>query len=203
MVSRTKLALNVLGAQIRYTMHSGMLRRAGLHPVGLAVDPPLAPAMLDSVSWTVCVGVTEITLSYGRPHTTGGPFIEVQTCFVEEDGYLPPLEEPITRAGMRDDAWAGEDWEGAVEVFETAPEVEVPDGGFEYHERAVLVAGQQRYLPVLARGRREGLRLSHDSMVVTAVARHGFAGRPAFDLVKDVEPYLAEHKRFTVSRLRS
>ena len=142
MVSKTKLALNVLAAQARYTMHSGMLRRAGLHPVGVTVEPPLAPAMLGDVSWTGGVGVTEIVLSYGQPYTTEGQFIEVQTCFVEEDGYLPPLEEPITRAGMRDEAWAGEDWEGEVEVFETAPEVEVPDGGFEYPERAVLVAGQ-------------------------------------------------------------
>lgn len=200
---KANLALSLLAAQARYTMQSRMLRRADLRPVGLTVDPPLAPAMLSSVNWTVGVGVTEITLSYGRPYTAAGPFIEVQTCFVEEEGYLPPLEEPITRAGMRDDAWAREDWKTEVEVFETAPQVQVPEGEFEHHQRAVTVAEHQRYLPVLSRGRREGLRLSQDSMIVTAVARNGFPGTPAFEIVTDLEPYLAEDRRFTLGRLRS
>jgi hypothetical protein len=200
-VSRVKLALGVLAAQATYTMHSVLLRRADLRPVGLTVDPPVVPAMLDYVTTTVGAGVTDIILTYGRPYATVGPFIEVQTCFVDEDDYLPPLEEAMTRAGIRDHAWAREDRESRIQVFEPAPEIQVPDGGFDYHKRAVIVWGQQRCVPVVSRGGREGLRFTHDSMVVTAVARHGFPESLAFDLVEDVEPYLAEHRRFTLSRL--
>jgi hypothetical protein len=39
-------------------------------------------------------------------------------------------------------------------------------------------------------------------MVVTAVARLGFPERPIFDVVEDLEPYLAEHRRFILSWLR-
>jgi hypothetical protein len=36
-------------------------------------------------------------------------------------------------------------------------------------------------------------------MAVTAVARLGFPDRPQFELVTDLEPYLAEHRRFILS----
>jgi len=34
------------------------------------------------------------------------------------------------------------------------------------------------------------------------VARLGFPGRPTFDVVEDVEPYLIEYRRFILSWLR-
>jgi hypothetical protein len=38
-----------------------------------------------------------------------------------------------------------------------------------------------------------------DSKAVTAVARLGFLGRPHFELVTELEAYLAEHRRFILS----
>ena len=81
-------------------------------------------------------------------------------------------------------------------VFSSDSPVEVPVDGFERAERIVLVAGQERRLPVLSHGNCEALRFVHDSMVITAVARLGFPESPRFDVVDDLEPYLAAHRRF-------
>jgi hypothetical protein len=78
----------------------------------------------------------------------------------------------------------------------------IPPAGFEHHERAVVVAGQERRLPVVSHGGYEALRFAHGGLVVTAVARSGFSDRPAFDVIEDLEPYLAEHRRFIHSWLR-
>jgi hypothetical protein len=80
--------------------------------------------------------------------------------------------------------------------------VRVPADGFEHHERVVVVAGQEQRVPVLSRGSYEALRFDHDSVVVTAVARAGFPEAPRFDVVEDLEPYQAEHRRFILSWLR-
>jgi hypothetical protein len=64
------------------------------------------------------------------------------------------------------------------------------------------VAGQERQIPVTLHHRYEALRFAHESMVVTAVARLGFPDRPQFELVNDLEPYLAAHRRFILSWLR-
>ena len=87
-------------------------------------------------------------------------------------------------------------------MFGSTPEVEVPEDGFERRERAVVVAGRERRLPVVSRDGYEALRLVHHPQVVTAVARGGLPERPAFDVVADLEPYLAEHRRFILSWLR-
>jgi hypothetical protein len=47
----------------------------------------------------------------------------------------------------------------------------------------------------------EGLRFRHGSMVVTAVARLGFEG-VSFEVVDDLEPYLAGYTRFVLGWLR-
>ena len=66
----------------------------------------------------------------------------------------------------------------------------------------MVVAGQEREVPVTRHEGCEALRFEHDSKVVTAVARPGFPDRPQFELVNDVEPYFAEHRRFILSWLR-
>jgi hypothetical protein len=116
--------------------------------------------------------------------------------------YLPVLEKTITRAELRDQAWSREDWLGEPGVFDPMPEVQVPADGFERHERTVVVARHERRLPVISHGSYEALRFVHDSIVVTAVARLGFPDKPGFDVVEDLEPYLAEHRRFILSWLR-
>ncbi len=112
------------------------------------------------------------------------------------------LEEVITRAVLRDQAWAREDWLDDTSVSDFLPEVHVPAEGFDRHERTVLVAGQQRPVHVVSRGSYEALRFVQDSVVVTAVSRLGFPDSPRFDVVEDLEPYLAEHRRFILSWLR-
>lgn len=131
-----------------------------------------------------------------------GPLTEVETCFSGRDCYLPALEETITLAELRDEAWAREDWESELGAFEPEPEVRVPADGFEREERAVIVAGQEHRLAVVSRGSYEALRFVRNPVVVTAVARLGFPQRPTFDVVEDLEPYLAEHRRFIRSWLR-
>jgi hypothetical protein len=200
-VSRAKFALGVPLALAADMVFFSVLRRARPHPVGLAV-PTVRPAMLSSASHDGGQDFTSIVLCYGRPLAVAGPFTEVQTCFSERDCHLPALEETITRAKLRDDAWARQDWEREPGVFEPAIEVEVPEDGFECQERAVVVAGQERRLQVVSHDAYEALRLVHHSMVVTAVARCGLPERPAFDVVGDLEPYLAEHRRFILSWLR-
>jgi hypothetical protein len=82
------------------------------------------------------------------------------------------------------------------------PEVQVPAGGFGRGERVVVVAGQERRVPAVSRGAYEALRFDHGSVVVTAVARSGLPDRPRFDVVEDLEPYLAGHRRFILGWLR-
>jgi hypothetical protein len=200
-VSRAKFALGVPLALAADMVLFSMLRRARPYPVGFTVAP-LSPAMLGVGSESEGQVFTSIVLCYGRPLAVAGPFIEVQTCFSERDCHLPALEETITRARLRDDAWARQDWEREPGVFESAAEVEVPDDGFEYRDRTVVVAGQQRHLPVISQEGYEALRLEYHPMVVTAVARGGLPERPTFDVVADLEPYLAEHRRFILSWLR-
>jgi hypothetical protein len=87
-------------------------------------------------------------------------------------------------------------------VFAPVPEVRVRADGFDDRDLIVAVAGQEHRVPVISRGSYEALRFDHDSMVVTAVARAGFPDMPRFDVVEDLEPYLAEHRRFILSWLR-
>jgi hypothetical protein len=46
------------------------------------------------------------------------------------------------------------------------------------------------------------LRLDYHPRIVTAVARGGLPERPAFEVVADLQPYLAEHRRFILSWLK-
>jgi len=200
-MSRARFALGVPLALAADMVLFSMLRRARPRPVGLT-GAPVRPAMLGVGSESEGRGFTSIVLCYGRPLAVAGPFTEVQTCFSERDCHLSPLEETITRAKLRDDAWARQDWEREPGVFGPATGAEAPAEGLEYHERAVAVAGQERRLPVVSHDGYEALRFVHHSMVVTAVARGGLPERPAFDVVEDLEPYLAEHRRFILSWLR-
>jgi hypothetical protein len=158
--------------------------------------------MLSSAGQSEFRSFTNVVLCYGRPLAVAGQLIEVETCFAERDCFLPALEETITRAELRDHAWIRQDWEGEVPVFSPHPEVQVPADGFECDERIVVVAGHEHRVPVISHGRYEALRFVHDSMVITAAARLGLPERPRFDVVEDLEAYLAEHRRFILSWLR-
>jgi hypothetical protein len=177
------------------------LRRVDPHPLGLSAVPPVLPMMLWSDGWGP--GLTDISLSYGRPHAVSGQLIEVATCFSEPDCDLPSPQEAIARAGQRDAAWARGDWEDAAEMSGAEPfEVPVPPTGFDRQERRVVVAGQQHGIPVVSRGGYEALQFRHGRMVVTAVARRGFPDVPSFGVVDDLEPYLAGYTRFVAGWLR-
>jgi hypothetical protein len=178
-----------------------MLRRSRPCPFGLS-NAGATPAMLSSAGSSGFSRCTEVVLCYGRPLHTAGPLTEVETCFPGGEADRPALQETITRAELRDQAWAREDWESDPGVFAPVPEVRVPAEGFERRERLVVAAGQEHRVPVISRGSYEALRFDHDSMTVTAVARTGFPERLRFDVVEDLEPYLAEHRRFILSWLR-
>lgn len=200
-MSRAKLALGVPLAMAADQALSAMLRRARPRPFGLST-PAAMPAMLSSASQSGLNSFTSVALCYGLPLRVAGPLTEVQTCFSDRDRDLSTLQETITRAELRDHAWAREDWEGDPGLFSPVPEVQIPADGFERHERIVIVAGQERRVVAISRGSYEALRFDHDSTVVTAVARAGFLERPEFDIVEDLEPYLLEHRRFILSWLR-
>jgi hypothetical protein len=200
-MSRAKFAVGVPLAMAADLALFAMLRRARPRPFGLS-SPAATPAMLSSAGQNGLRSFTSLVLCYGVPLRVAGPLTEVQTCFSEREGDLAALQETITRAELRDHAWVREDWEGSPAVFDPASEVQIPADGFERHERIVVVAGQERHVSVMSRGSYEALRFDHDSMVVTAVARAGFLERPHFDVVDDLEPYLAEHRRFILSWLR-
>jgi hypothetical protein len=200
-VSRVMFAVGVPAAMAADTVLFALLRRARPQPFGLS-SPAAYPAMLRSAGQRELRRFSSVALSYGRPLTAAGQLIEVETCFAEGDCFLPALEETIIRAEMRDEAWARHDWTAEPDVFGPIPDVHVPAGGFERHDRVVMVAGQERQLGVTRHHRCEALRFTYESMVVTAVARLGFPDRPQFELVTDLEPYLAEHRRFILSWLR-
>ena len=200
-MSRAKFALGVPVAMAVDLALFAMLRRARPHPFGLS-SSAATPAMLSSAGQSGLSSFTSVVLCYGLPLRVAGPLTEVQTCFSDRDCHLPTLQETITRAELRDQAWAREDWEGESGVFEPWPEVQIPADGFECHERVIVVAGHERHVRVLSHGSYEALQFDHDSVVVTAVARAGFLERPQFDVVDDLEPYLVQHRRFILSWLR-
>ena len=200
-MSRAKFALGVPVAMAADTVLFALLRHANPMPFGLS-SPAVYPAMLRSAGQHELRSFSSVALSYGRQLNAAGQLIDVETCFARRDCYLPELEETITRAELRDQAWARRDWTAEPDVFGPVPYVHVPASGFERSNRSVLVAGQERQVPVTRHHRCEAVRFTHDSMVVTAVARLGFPDRPQFELVTNLEPYLAEHRRFVLSWLR-
>jgi hypothetical protein len=178
-----------------------MLRRARPRPFGLTA-PTVVPAMVSSAEGDGLNGVVSVELCYGRMLSVTGPLAEVQTCFSDHDCYPSTLQEAIIRAERRDQAWAQKDWAADTGVFSPVPEVRVPADGFEQCERHIVAAGHEHLVTVISRGTYEALRFAVDSTVVTAVARTGFPERPQFDVVEDLEPYLAGRRRFFLSWLR-
>jgi hypothetical protein len=201
-VSRARFALGVPVALAADMVFFALVRRARPRPFGLGAVPPHTPAMLGSYGSEGLHRVTEVVLSYGRPLAVAGTLTVVETCFSEPDCRLPALEETIWRARLRDEAWGGGDWEGEPNVFGLEPEVQVPADGFGREERAVVVSGRERPVEVVSRDGYEALRFAEGPVVVTAVARFGLGERPVFAVVEDLEPYMAEQRRFILSWLR-
>jgi len=177
------------------------LRRARPRPFGLTV-PAVMPAMVSSAEVEGSGDVASVELCYGRMLNVAGPLIEVQTCFYDDDGDSSTVQEAIVRAELRDQAWVRKDWAADTGVFSSMPAVQVPADGFKQSERQIVAAGHDYLVPVISRGVYEALRFTADAMVITAVARKGFPERPLFDVVEDLEPYLAGRKRFFLGWLR-
>jgi hypothetical protein len=196
-VSRARMALGVPLAMAADDALFAMLRRSRPCPFGLS-NAGATPAMLSSAGSLGFSRCTEVVLCYGRPLHTAGPLTEVETCFPGDEDDRPALQETITRAELRDRAWAREDWESDPGVFAPVPPVRVRAEGFERREHLVVIAGQEHRVPVISRGSYEALRFDHDSMTVIAVARDGFPERPRFDVVEDLEgrclPCVARHR---------
>jgi hypothetical protein len=200
-VSRAKIAVGVpLGLAVSEVV-SFWLRRADPHPVGLATAPTM-PKMLGPHSWDK--GLTDVCLVYGYPHPldVARPLIEVMTCFRVARCHLPSIKKALTRAKHRDAAWAGGEWENATGPFSAShPEAPIPDSGFAYQRRTVVIDSEQRTVAAVSFGQYEALRFRHGTMVVTAVARFGFPDTLSFQTVDDLRPYAAGFRRFMVSLL--
>jgi hypothetical protein len=177
------------------------LCRAHPHPLGLTVVGPTMPGMLGSHGWGP--GLTDMSLVYGYPHPRdiSRPLIEVMTCFSAAHCYLPPLDETLARAEHRDAAWARGEWEDPVDPFSPALTVPVPVSGFTHQDRAVVIDGEQRVVPVVSFRHYEALRFDQGTKVVTAVARFGFPDAASFHTVDDLGPYVAGHRRFMLGLL--
>jgi hypothetical protein len=178
-----------------------MLRRARPRPFGLTV-PAVTPAMVSSAEAEGSGDIGSVELCYGRMLKVTGPLIEVQTSYYDDDGDQSAVQEAIIRAELRDEAWVRKDWGADTGVFSPVPAVRVPEDGFTQSERQIVAAGHDYLVPVTSRGVYEALRFTADAAVVTAVARMGFPERVQFDVIEDLEPYLAGRKRFFLSWLR-
>jgi hypothetical protein len=175
------------------------LRKLPIRPVGLAVPPALPLQNVDRDHFVS--SLTYALLSYGtgaNPLDPAQPRIEIQTCCSEAEDYEPPgLQALVVLAEARDTAlarrplrppelphiWADDDSE--------PPAAEMPKSV----ERAIVVDGVQQQAITTASGAYEALRFRQKNLVVTAIARHGFPGSPAFETVKDLEPFLAARKK--------
>jgi hypothetical protein len=73
--------------------------------------------------------------------------------------------------------------------------------GFAQQDRAVVIDGEQRLIPVVSFRHYEALRFDQGTKVVTAVARFGFPDAPSFHTVDDLGPYAAGHRRFMLGLL--
>jgi len=203
-LSRARFAVGVLAGLPVLEVASFWLRRAHPHPLGLTVAGPAMPKMLGTHGWSG--GLNYMSLIYGYPHPrdVSRPLIEVMTCFSAARCYLPPLEEVLARAGYRDAAYARGEWEAPAGSFDPIPGVPVPASGFAHRDRAVVIDGDQRMIPVVSFGPYEALRFHQDTKVVTAVARFALPDAPSFHTVDDLGPYVAGFRRFMLSlpRLR-
>src|SRR5579875_2713399 len=190
--SRARFGLGValLGLPVS-EVASRRLRAAHPHPLELRMEPAM-PRMLGFHGWSG--GLNAMSLIYGYPHPrdVSRPLIEVMTCFSAARCYQPSLEEALVRAEHRDAAYARGDWEDPAGPFAPPigldPSVPVPASGFTRQDRAVVIDGEQRVVPLVSYRRYEALRFCQDTKIVTAVARSGFPGAPSFRTADDLGP---------------
>jgi hypothetical protein len=167
------------------------LRRAGARPYALAGT---LPEILWQDSWRDG-SLTGVVLAYGYPHAVSRPFTEVETCFAGSPSDAPSLEVALARAEHRDEFFGRWEWVGAGGPFDDERPATVPADGHRRDERVVSVDGVERPVVVVSRGDYTALRFRDGAVVVTAVARFGFPGEPAFALVDDLEAYFAGYRR--------
>jgi hypothetical protein len=164
------------------------------------------PRMLGSHEWSEALNAMSLVYGYPHPRDVSQPLIEVMTCFSAARCYRPLLEEALVRADHRDAAYARDEWADVPGPFEPPigldSSVPVPANGFAHQDRAVIIDGEQRVVPVVSYRRYEALRFHQDTKIVTAVARSGFPEAPSFHTVDDLGPYAAGFRRFMLSVLR-
>jgi hypothetical protein len=199
-VSRVQLAAGAPVALAVSRFRFAKLRRVRPRPYALGDVPPDMPRLLWSEGYGP--GLTQIVLAYGHPHDVRKPLIQVQTCFSDEDCWPPSLEEAIARAEHRDACFARRDWMAAGDFFDPCPGLAVPDRALDRTERILAVDGQERTGTVVSHGDYAAVRFSHGPVVVTAVARMGFAPVLSFRVIDDLEPYFAGYRRFVLGFLR-
>jgi hypothetical protein len=193
-MSRAQLAVGAPVALAVGRWRFGKLRRAGARAYALAETPPGMPGILWQDSWNNH-DLENIVLAYGHPLAVPRPFTEVETCFGGSSSAAPSLEVAIARAEHRDEFFGRRELAGAGGPFDDETPAAVPAGGHRRDERVVSVDDASRRVVVVSRGDYAALRFRAGTVGVTAVARLGFPGEPAFAVTDDLEPYFAGYRR--------
>lgn len=193
-MSRAQLVAGVPVALAVSRWRFGKLRRAGARAYALAGTPPGMPGILWQDGWNYH-DLENIVLAYGYPLAVSRPFTEVETCFAGSSSAAPSLEVAIARAEHRDEFFARRELVGAGGPFDDETPAAVPAGGHRREEREVSVDGAGRRVVVLSCGDYAALRFRVGTVAVTAVARLGFPGEPAFAATDELEPYFAGYRR--------
>jgi hypothetical protein len=199
-VSRAQLVAGVPVALAVARFRFAKLRRVRPRPYALTRVEPGMPRLLWSEGYEQ--GLTEIVLAYGHPHDVSKPFIQVRTCFGEEDCCSPSLAEAIARAEHRDACFARSEWVDAGDCFDPFPPVPVPDRILDHRQHTVVVDGEERTVSVVSCGHHAALRFRQGSVAVAATARLGFPSELSFGVTDDMEPYFAGYRRFVLGFLR-
>jgi hypothetical protein len=164
---------------------ASLLRALAPQPLGLVNDDLRLPAFVGShlqggqpetvMSMTLCYGIAEDPLS---------PYIEVLTDFTPEHFATVQLRSVLSEAAGREKSH--QESKAEQEHRRHRP----PRGPLAARPLEVLVAGRERTVSTKSYDGFHGLRFSHAGMVATVIARGSWPYRPAFDLIRNLEPYL-------------
>jgi hypothetical protein len=103
---------------------------------------------------------------------------------------IPPCAWELGEAERRDAAIASRDWRALV-----PPQWAPVEGPFVTASAEIVVSGSRRTVPAVSYRHYTALAFAEDGAEVTVVSRHGLPAIPQFDVVADLEPFIAGYAR--------